>query len=243
MADQHCRRIRYQQLPLLPLLAAAAVLLAAAAGDARKTYSSSFTPNFDPDYPQFTPFAAADFVSAAHVRDEPALPKRQHVGAAAAYDAYGDDASGADADGGFEASASMPSEDLRPFKTFVLDMYKNYRNQYLTAGNQTIGGMLGVSSAQLAQVIDEHQTDVPMLAAAAEAPRPMTKATRRRTKPKRKQQQQAAVSMPHPNTLHFEDDEIKYNVGPGVNISVDAKHELVNVFLDEDCLKDVFTGK
>lgn len=38
------------------------------------------------------------------------------------------------------------------------------------------------------------------------------------------------------------DNEIKYNVGPGVNISVDKTKDLVSVFLDEDCLKDVFTG-
>lgn len=38
-------------------------------------------------------------------------------------------------------------------------------------------------------------------------------------------------------------DEVKYNVGPGVNISVDKDKELVSVYLDEDCLKDVFTGK
>lgn len=39
------------------------------------------------------------------------------------------------------------------------------------------------------------------------------------------------------------ENEIKYNVGPGVNISVDKTKELVSVFLDEDCLKDVFTGE
>lgn len=38
-------------------------------------------------------------------------------------------------------------------------------------------------------------------------------------------------------------NEIKYNVGPGVNISVEMDKELVSVYLDEDCLKDVFTGK
>lgn len=37
-------------------------------------------------------------------------------------------------------------------------------------------------------------------------------------------------------------DEIKYNVGPGVNIGVEKDKELVSVYLDEDCLKDVFTG-
>lgn len=37
-------------------------------------------------------------------------------------------------------------------------------------------------------------------------------------------------------------DEIKYNVGPGVNIGVEKEKELVSVYLDEDCLKDVFTG-
>jgi len=38
-------------------------------------------------------------------------------------------------------------------------------------------------------------------------------------------------------------DEIKYNVGPGVNIGVEKEKELVSVYLDEDCLKDVFTGR
>ncbi|XP_031620725.1 uncharacterized protein LOC116339158 [Contarinia nasturtii] len=38
-------------------------------------------------------------------------------------------------------------------------------------------------------------------------------------------------------------DEIKYNVGPGVNIGVEKDKELVSVYLDEDCLKDVFTGR
>lgn len=37
-------------------------------------------------------------------------------------------------------------------------------------------------------------------------------------------------------------EEIKYNVGPGVNIGVEKDKELVSVYLDEDCLKDVFTG-
>lgn len=38
-------------------------------------------------------------------------------------------------------------------------------------------------------------------------------------------------------------EEIKYNVGPGVNIGVEKEKEIVSVYLDEDCLKDVFTGK
>lgn len=38
------------------------------------------------------------------------------------------------------------------------------------------------------------------------------------------------------------DEEVKYNVGPGVNIGVEKEKELVSVYLDEDCLKDVFTG-
>ncbi|XP_055324067.1 uncharacterized protein LOC129578872 [Sitodiplosis mosellana] len=38
-------------------------------------------------------------------------------------------------------------------------------------------------------------------------------------------------------------EEIKYNVGPGVNIGVEKEKELVSVYLDEDCLKDVFTGR
>lgn len=42
---------------------------------------------------------------------------------------------------------------------------------------------------------------------------------------------------------HDLNEEIKYNVGPGVNIGVEKEKELVSVYLDEDCLKDVFTGR
>lgn len=45
-----------------------------------------------------------------------------------------------------------------------------------------------------------------------------------------------------PKEVNDFENEIRYNVGPGVNISVDKTKELVSVFLDEDCLKDVFTG-
>lgn len=36
---------------------------------------------------------------------------------------------------------------------------------------------------------------------------------------------------------------MKYNVGPGVNVSLDIPNEVVKVNLDENSLKDVFTGK
>lgn len=38
-------------------------------------------------------------------------------------------------------------------------------------------------------------------------------------------------------------NDIKYNIGPGVNVSLDKSSEMVNVYLDEDCLKDVFSGE
>lgn len=37
-------------------------------------------------------------------------------------------------------------------------------------------------------------------------------------------------------------DEIKYNVGPGVNVGIEKNRGLVSLYLDEDCLKDVLTG-
>lgn len=38
-------------------------------------------------------------------------------------------------------------------------------------------------------------------------------------------------------------DEIKYNVGPGVNVGIEKNRGLVSLYLDEDCLKDVLTGR
>lgn len=41
------------------------------------------------------------------------------------------------------------------------------------------------------------------------------------------------------------DDEFlpKYDIGPGVNLTLDVGREIVNVNLDEDYLKDVFQGR
>lgn len=55
--------------------------------------------------------------------------------------------------------------------------------------------------------------------------------------------QKLPLFKPKQKSVNEFSDEVKYNVGPGVNISVEKDKELVSVYLDEDCLKDVFTGK
>lgn len=232
----------------------------------RKSFSSHFAPNFDPEYPHFTPFNANDFIgvdteasappvqatphpaasvvaqklfssSLSHKRlssahKQPAAPDRSEPELAAIDDSFGVD-------------------DIKPFQSFVMDMYKNYRQVYHLDGNQTIGSMLGVSPAQLEEVVtfDQHEPAEEQVADVVEFhPATVTNAPinklRRKFKPKRKHHQQhnAVVRQPPKPNQIVDGDEVKYNVGPGVNIGLERSRELVNVYLDEDCLKDVFTG-
>lgn len=235
--------------------AAAVVLLLsglghiAGIGGARKQQQFSakqMSPNFEPEYPQFTPFNTPEFIrigSGLRVRDETTTtttvaaaaptfqphPKRQHFSVADVVDDV---------------------DDVKPFKTFMLDLYKNYRNAYMNGGgvgNQTIGAMFGVSPAHLEDVIgiDPAVDDVADDGAAEWTTTTSTTTKRpKRTKTtvRRKLKTKTKNRTPEtPNSI-IEADEIKYNVGPGVNISLEPEKELVNVYLDEDCLKDVFTG-
>lgn len=43
--------------------------------------------------------------------------------------------------------------------------------------------------------------------------------------------------------IEMEENLPRYNIGPGVNVTLDMPREIVNVNLDEDHLKDVFQGK
>lgn len=235
------------------------------AAGTRKSFSSHFSPNFEQEYPHFTPFNAPDFIHAdteSGVGDHAdynadssvfvPVAAQQPTPVAAAPPLVSSHKL-------FSSSVSqkrivqpkrqqlsdivdaVDADDIKPFKSFVLDLYKNYRSAYMN-GNQTIGGMLGVSPAEIEDVVmDEqrHEDEEPIVdevLVVTDAPNKV----RRKFKPKH-QRKPSASQMPQPNQI-FDDDEVKYNVGPGVNISVEPNKELVNVYLDEDCLKDVFTG-
>lgn len=43
--------------------------------------------------------------------------------------------------------------------------------------------------------------------------------------------------------IDMEEKLPRYDIGPGVNLTLDVPREIVNVNLDEDYLKDVFQGK
>lgn len=92
-------------------------------------------------------------------------------------------------------------------------VYHNYRSSYKSATRTPNHGNDGTSLTDIDNKLDEMDTDDGLI----------------------------AQNDPPKEVNDFE-NEIRYNVGPGVNISVDKNKELVSVFLDEDCLKDVFTG-
>lgn len=179
----------------------------------------NFSPNFEAEYPHFTPFNNQEYVQmSSDLRtsddstEQPILsPKVSH-----------------------HQVPPRPKDDfhfesVHPLKSFVMDLYQNYRSAYL---NQTLGSMLGVTPDQIEEVIGDNTVEE--AAADPEVVVSTKKEKRRKNKLKRKN---------NVNSIAGGVDELKYNVGPGVNISMDTSRELVNVYLDEDCLKDVFSGK
>lgn len=179
--------------------------------------AKNFSPNFEPEYPHFTPFNNDEFVQMSSdqrlnddFEEKPILsPKVSHHKIPHQKNDHFDNA--------------------QPFKAFVMDLYQNYRSSYF---NQTLGTMLGVSPDQIEDVIGENTVDEDA-SAVPEVVVSTKKEKKRKNKVKRKN---------NSNSIAGGMDELKYNVGPGVNISMDTSKELVNVYLDEDCLKDVFTG-
>lgn len=110
--------------------------------------------------------------------------------------------------------AKLGAEEKSVLNTVIGGVYHNYRSSYV--GNKVQGGTRLSNRNRLGALIDvDNQID-------------------------NDDNETDAIVEPQPSN-EFE-NEIRYNVGPGVNISVDKNQELVSVFLDEDCLKDVFTG-
>lgn len=165
-------------------------------------------PNFDPEYPQFTPFNSNEFFnenSDLSIDAEKPSDPIQDINASDQQVV--------------EPFANSPKngnvkDRLKPLKTLVSQLYQNYRNSYV--GNRTVT----VPRVEEDRVEDvENKID--------ENPKPKRIRTKKKSKKK---------------VLDSALEEKKYNVGPGVNLSLDPEKELVNVYLDEDCLKDVFTG-
>lgn len=194
-------------------------------GSNKRAFPASYGPNFDPEYPNFGPFNSQEFFD---MEDE--LHEGSQDPASEADDYYphplAAPATSATAAPFNPTQANVnPAKDaefnkrIKPLKNFVMGLYNNYRSTY--KGNASLESSIATDGMTPVQ-IDDVGNRLDDLA------RP--KKLKRKLKQKKK----------HLNSI-FE-NELKYNVGPGVNVSLDTDKELVNVFLDEDCLKDVFTG-
>lgn len=192
----------------------------------KKLWSSSYGPNFEPDFPRFTPFSNDQFInveSDVSVSDGSSDPAVDNP----AVDTKADESSSLvdrqrpndEPQYFYSEKVVNPlrraqfSERIQPLKNFVMGLYQNYRSTY--HGNNT----MYETSPKLKEV--ENKLDE------AEVKEEPTK-RKRKTKKKSKKPKYG--------------EDVRYNVGPGVNVSLDHEQELVNVYLDEDCLKDVFTG-
>lgn len=197
----------------------------------KKLWSSSYGPNFDPDFPQFTPFNSDQFIN---VESDVRVSQNSETSESHTVDDTNlnsdDKSSSNEQSNNEETKSGEPQyfysekvvnpvknihlrERMKPLKNFVMGLYQNYRSTYLD--NKTVYDMT--------PKMKEVENKIDAVEIKDEPPK-----IKRRTKKKTKK---PAFG-----------DEIRYNVGPGVNVSLDHEKELVNVYLDEDCLKDVFTG-
>lgn len=185
--------------------------------------SAAPKPNFDPEYPQFTPFNSDEFVRIdSDVSENEQIDNNHYYQNNSAERVSANDR----LYGNVQFTAPIVNKDvadlqerLKPLKNLFMGLYQNYKSSYV--GNKTIGATDTLATPTIEDVENRIEE--------VEQPKP--------NKVKRKKSKKAAakpVVTPSP--------ELKYNVGPGVNLSLDSEKELVNVYLDEDCLKDVFTG-
>lgn len=175
-------------------------------------------PNFDPELPNFGPFNSQAFVRLTEDDDDDNEATVQDDSPPALI------AEPTDAFNGKQkinpAKDAEFTERIKPLQDFVMGLYQNYRSTFV--GNQSISDFISPY-----ELLTENKLDEATLA-------PQKASKKRKTKTKKKHVKVAAGDFPG--------DDVKYNVGPGVNVSLDPEKELVNVYLDEDCLKDVFTG-
>lgn len=196
-------------------------------GSNKRAFPASYGPNFDPEYPNFGPFNSQEFFDMEDENGESQDPTAEsddyypHPLSAPATSATVAPFNPTEANVNPAKDAEF-NKRIKPLKNFVMGLYNNYRSTYM--GNTSLESSVsadntdGMTPVQIDDVGNRLDDLV----------RP--KKLKRKLKQKKK----------HLNSI-FE-DELKYNVGPGVNVSLDTDKELVNVFLDEDCLKDVFTG-
>lgn len=190
----------------------------------KKLWSSSYGPNFDPDFPQFTPFSSDQFInieSDVSVAGNSDTPDDYVVDSTDSKPSTDIDQPNGEPQYFYSEKVVNPvakkapfSERIQPLKNFVMGLYENYRSSYLD--NKTM-----YETVPSIKEIENKLDDVEVKEEPAKV--------KRRTK--KKSQKKSKFG-----------DEVRYNVGPGVNVSLDHDKELVNVYLDEDCLKDVFTG-
>lgn len=190
----------------------------------KKLWSSSYGPNFDPDFPQFTPFSSDQFIN---VESDVTVtgnsePSDEHVIDSTEAKSSSNDQEQGNGEPQYFYSEQVVnpvknaqfSERIQPLKNFVMGLYQNYRSTYLD--NKTM--------YEISPKMKEVENRLDDVEVTGEPTKVKTKTKKKSKKPK------------------HDGEEVRYNVGPGVNVSLDHDKELVNVYLDEDCLKDVFTG-
>lgn len=132
-----------------------------------------------------------------------------------------------------DPSEDVLSEKMRPFKKIVMEMYKNYKKTFAEEQEKEQQKEKEVIEKKTVDNDDEEEEKIDDVTIET-----FDDAEKSEWEPKVQPQLKN----------HTKDHKKKLmkkfiNLGPGVNISLDLPSEMVHVQLDEECLKDVFTGK
>lgn len=231
----------YKSVFILLLCMSANIININSSGNSKKSsgwHGTQLKPNFDRELPQFTPFNSDEFVRIDSDDDVTSVIESEQI---VNNKNYYRNNSAAENVLPINDSKLYPSnehfstsditrdvadlqEKLKPLKNLFMGFYQNYKSSYV--GNRTMIAPTSIPNTQIEDVENRIEEDID------EQPK-VNKVKRKKSK--------KSPTTPVPEIIMA--DEIKYNVGPGVNLSLDSDKELVNVYLDEDCLKDVFTGE
>ncbi|XP_055381748.1 uncharacterized protein LOC129612228 [Condylostylus longicornis] len=158
----------------------------------------------------------------------------------------------------------------KPLRNIFMGIYKNYKSTYLgnrtsseyrksmhdgwaseTSGSSKLSTSNQSNDNDMTTTIqnnvennsDTEQKQSTSINSDGKDEQYQSKRTKLKRKKKKKKKNKGSVVKKDEPLLYNYDGEYRYNIGPGVNISLDMNTDIVSVNLDEDCLKEILLGR
>lgn len=129
----------------------------------------------------------------------------------------------------------LSNKKAKPLRSIFMGLYRNYKSTYL--GNKT--ALEYTKSLKDVVPVEEEKKQPERKAVTSHKTVTSHKKTRK-AKPKKKSKR-GTVKKSDP-LIYTYDNEYKYEIGQGVNVTLDMNNEMVSVNLDEENIKDILLG-